>query len=168
MFRWYVMQSKPRKEYLLWNQLTQRRVETFFPRIPPTQSKSQAKSKIPYFPGYLFIHVDFDSLDQSTLQWLPGSVGIVKFGGEPGIVPEELIRNLEAHVNQENPSSTQDAPQFRSGDPVLVQNSYLNGYPAIFDSYLSGGARVRVLLRLMQNEQRKIELPTEQIYRKLD
>ncbi|MEN6409233.1 MAG: transcription termination/antitermination NusG family protein [Anaerolineaceae bacterium] len=168
MFRWYVMQSKPRKEYLLWNQLTQRRVETFFPRFSPNQSKNQTNSKVPYFPGYLFIHVDFDLLDQSALQWLPGSVGIVKFGGEPGIVPEELIRNLEAHIHKESISPDQDTPQFQSGDPVLVQNSYLNGYPAIFDSYLSGGARVRVLLTLMQNEQRKIELPAEQIYRKLD
>lgn len=165
MFRWYVMQSKPRKEILLWSQLSLRKVETFFPRISPSKPPTQNKSEVPFFPGYLFIHVDFDHLEQSTLKWLPGAAGIVMFGGEPGIVPEEFIRKIKVHIDHANQLGDEGTENLHPGDPVIVQNSLLNGYPAIFDSYVSGKTRVRILLTLIQNDQRKFELPSEQIYR---
>ena len=31
--RWYVLHSKPNNEQLLWVQLSNRKVETFYPRI---------------------------------------------------------------------------------------------------------------------------------------
>ena len=91
MRHWYGMHSKPQKEFFLEGQLSFRRVEVYCPtiRIPkPGQRKWKFR---PYFPGYLFTHIDLDEVHASILRWLPGAVGLVDFGGKPAYVPESLV-----------------------------------------------------------------------------
>ncbi len=83
MFNWYVFQSKARKEQFLCEQLHLRNIETFFPYIRSKSAKSQHQKIQPYFPGYIFGRVDLEAFGRSTLDWLPGAIRIVSFGGEP-------------------------------------------------------------------------------------
>ena len=61
---WYVIHSKPRKENQVYSQLQARAIETFYPtiRVKPVNPRS-AKIR-PYFPGYLFVRVDLDAVDE--------------------------------------------------------------------------------------------------------
>ena len=55
---WYVLRSKPHKESMLFGQLKAYGIETYFPvlRVKPVNPRSRKER--PYFPGYLFVHVD--------------------------------------------------------------------------------------------------------------
>jgi transcriptional antiterminator RfaH len=60
---WFVLHSKPHKEELLAEQLELRRIETFYPRIRVQVVNPRARKVRPYFPGYVFMHVDLDKMD---------------------------------------------------------------------------------------------------------
>jgi len=58
---WYTLHSKPNQELLLWNQLQLREVESYFPRLVRKPVNPRSRRWAPYFPGYLFIHVDLET-----------------------------------------------------------------------------------------------------------
>ena len=94
---WYALRSKPHKENMLFGQLKAYGVETYLPvlRVKPVNPRSRKER--PYFPGYLFVHVDLAEQGFSSLNWLPGASGLVAFDGEPGMIADQLIRgDLEA------------------------------------------------------------------------
>ena len=165
MISWYAMRSKPNKEDFLAGQLDSYDIEVFFPRIHVTPVNPRARKVVPYFPNYLFIHVDLDVVNTSVLHWMPGASGLVSFDGEPASVPDMLIGALQKQVDLLNASSRSLLDELRPGDPVLVQSGPFAGYEAIFDGHVSGRDRVRVLLGFLQKRQVPLELRDQQIGR---
>ena len=84
---WYTLHSKPNQELLLWNQLQQREVESYYPRLRRKPVNPRARREVPYFPGYLFARLDWQTQPFCRLAWLPGMQRIVSFGGEPASLP---------------------------------------------------------------------------------
>lgn len=164
--RWYAMHSKPRKEALLWEQLQIREIEAYHPRIRVQPVNPRARKVKPYFPGYVFVRVDLEKFNWSSLQWMPGATGLVAFGGEPASVPDALIQAIRHRVDEINASGGEQLEGLQPGDPVLIQGGAFDGYEAIFDTKVSGNERVRVLLSLLQAQQKPLELPASQIKRK--
>lgn len=160
---WYAMRSKPNKEDFLAKQLEANNVEVFFPCIRVAPVNPRSRKLRPYFPNYLFVHVDLDEVNVSTLQWMPGASGLVSFGGEPASVPEFLVVAIQKQLDLLNASSRDLLSGLQSGDPVVIQEGPFAGYEAIFDMQLSGQARVRVLLNLLQRRQVPLELEGRQI-----
>jgi len=160
---WYAMRSKPKKEDFLARQLESYNVEIYYPRILAQAVNPRARKFQPFFPGYLFVHVDLDLINTSTLRWMPGASDLVGFDGEPASVPDLLIAALKRQMDQYNTSTRDLIKSVQSGDPVLIQDGPFKGYEAIFDVRLSGGERVRVLLNLLQKRQVPLELQTRQI-----
>ena len=82
---WYALRSKPRKEDVLWKQLQAVGFEVFYPQLRVHPINPRSRKLIPYFPGYLFIHVDIDLVGLSTFQWMPHTTGLVSFdnGNDP-------------------------------------------------------------------------------------
>lgn len=161
--RWYVMHSKPRKENFLFEQLRYHNIEVYNPFLLHT--KSQAKNSIgkPFFPGYLFVHVDMESQGLSNLKWIPGSVGIVCFGGEPAYLPDILITLIKEKVNMLNSSTKESCPRYRKGDMVVIATGPLEGYRGIVDEYLPGKERVRILLKTLSERALLTEIPLWQL-----
>mgnify|MGYP000856636826 CR=1 FL=1 len=89
---WYVLHSHQNKEESLRRQLELKGIELFYPTIIVKPVNPRARKKLPYFPGYLFVHLNLDEQSPADLQWMPYSVGLVSFGGEPARVPENLIQ----------------------------------------------------------------------------
>ena len=56
---WYALRSKPNKEDFLAKQLEAYDVDVFFPRIHVKPVNPRSRKTRPYFPNYLFVHVDF-------------------------------------------------------------------------------------------------------------
>ena len=164
--RWYVLHSKPRKEDLLWEQLRLREIEVFHPRLRVQPVNPRARKVKPYFPGYVFVRVDLEQVNWSTLQWMPGATGLVSFGGEPASVPETLIQAIHNRVEQINASGGEQLEGLKQGDTVIIQGGAFDGYEAIFDAKVSGNERVRVLLTFLQAQKKRLELPAAQIKKK--
>jgi len=160
---WYAMRSKPKKEDFLARQLESYNVELYYPRIHAQPVNPRARKFQPFLPGYLFVHVDLDVINTSTLRWMPGASDLVSFDGKPASVPDLLIAALKRQIDQHNASTGDLTKDLQSGDPVLIQDGPFKGYEALFDVHLSGGERVRVLLNLLQRRQVPLELQTRQI-----
>ena len=157
MKNWYVIRSKPNKEFQLWSQLEAHGFESYLPCISVAPVNPRARRKIPYFSGYLFVKCDLDESGFSVLQWMPYSMGLVSFGGELPPVQDELLNLIQKKVNGlvlEKPKT-----QFRPGSAVEIERGPFNGYKAIFDSKISGTERARVFLKLLQNRQLELDLP---------
>ena len=162
---WYVLHSKPNNEQLLWVQLSNRKVETFYPRIRVQTVNPRSRKVKPYFPGYVFIHVDLEQIAPSTLQWMPGARGFVSFDKQPSMVPDTLIHVVKKRVDQINGAGGEQLPSWRLGETVVIQAGPFAGHEAIFDACLSGNERVRVLLKLLRGRQLPVELPGTQLER---
>jgi transcription antitermination factor NusG len=99
-YQWYTYHSQPYKEDLLWQQLQARNIEGYYPRIRVQTVNPRARKIKPYFPGYLFVHVDLDQIGISAVRWMPYGTGLVSFGGEPSIIPDGLIAAIRQRVGE--------------------------------------------------------------------
>ena len=161
---WYALRSKPRKEDIVWRQVTQSGYETFYPRIRVNPVNPRSRKVQPYFPGYLFVLADLDQVGVSTFQWMPHTLGLVSFGGEPAYVPENLIIALRKRVEEIAAAGGELFDGLQPGDPVLINSGPFSGYEGIFDARLPGSERVRVLLEFLGNQRRlTVELNASQI-----
>lgn len=164
---WYALKSKPRKEEALWRQAKAEGIETYYPRLRINPINPRARKYIPYFPSYLFVHIDLKDQGLSTFIYMPYSAGLVTFGGEPAIVPDHLINTLQKKIEEIEQLGGETFHDIQHGDTVLIQSGPFYGFEAIFDTRISGDDRVRVLLELIfSKRQVPVELDVGQIVRK--
>jgi len=160
MEKWYVAHSKPRSEEILWRQYCLRNIESYCPLISVKPVNPRSRKTQPYFPGYLFVHVDLALVGISALEYVPGASGLVAFDDEPATVSDGLIATLRQRLDGLAAVFTQTAVQrLHQGEAVKIQNGAFKGYEAIFDIYLAGTDRVRVLLSFLENRPIPVEMP---------
>lgn len=162
---WYVIRSKPNKEEFLAGQLSAYGIKVFYPKIRVKTVNPRARKVKAYFPSYLFVNVDLETVSISTLHWMPGAVNLVSFDGQPAPVPDILISAIERQVEQINLSQQNRLLGLKPGDPVIIHDGPFAGYEAIFDGQIPGRERVRVLLTFLQKRQLPVELGKDQISR---
>jgi len=155
---WYAIRSKPRKEDIVWKQIHDRGFELFYPRLRINPVNPRSRKHRPYFPGYLFIHADLDEIGLSTFQWIPHTVGVVSFGGEPAPVPDNLIYAIRQRVDEISKAGGEVFDGLHKGDVVRINYGPFEGYEAIFDDRITGTERVRVLLQFLSNRYVPVEL----------
>ena len=164
MMRWYALHCKPRKEQVVYEQLLVRAIEAFSP-CAPVKDAGRRKSRLEaYFPGYIFVCADLEQIGITTLQWLPGLIDIVKFGGIPAQVPDSLINAIRSKIKRISNLGEDIAEHIKPGDMVNISDGPFAGQKAIFDSRLSGGERARVLLTLLNDQTIQIQLPISQLH----
>ena len=162
---WYVIRSKPNKEDFLAGQLSAYGIQVYYPKIRVKTVNPRARKVKAYFPSYLFVRVDLETVSISTLQWMPGAVNLVIFDGQPASVPDALITAIERQVEYINTSQQNTILGLKPGDAVTIQDGPFAGYGAIFDGKIPGRQRVRVLLTYLQKRQIPVELGEKQIGR---
>ena len=163
MVGWYVMHSKPQKEQWLYKQLKALEIETYYPCLQNRNEKFYSCSVKPYFPGYLFVNVDLEVTGTSLLQWIPGSLGLVAFGGEPARVSDCLLQRIRCRVDEINSTQNNVINSFKPGDEVVIHSGPFAGYDAIFCNRLRGSERVQVLLKVLQEQGVRINLQVGQV-----
>jgi transcriptional antiterminator RfaH len=132
---WYALHSKPHKERQVASLLRSRNLEVFLPLLRVNPVNPRAARERPYFPNYLFAHVDLDVTGLSLVQWTPGLLRMVEFGGVLGTVPGALIAQLKQRMHD-----------IRAAGGLVLQG-------------LCAGDRVRVLLELIGDYQRRRSSP---------
>ncbi len=163
MMRWYVLRSKPLKERFLSHQLGLYDIEAYIPLVTRQKRTSATRITFNFFPGYLFVHVDLLQRGISSLMWIPGSNGIVCFGGEPGEVPESFIHQMKRKMEYLNQSPQVMWAKYKKGDPIRISSGPFEGYQAVFDQYLPSADRVRLMLKSIAEHQVRLELPRDQL-----
>jgi transcription antitermination factor NusG len=159
MKKWYVAHSKPRNEELLWKQFCLRNFEAYYPCIKVQTVNPRARQVQPYFPGYLFVHVDLDLIGKSAVEWVPGGVGLVSFGDEPAVVSGGLINAIKQRIEILERAPEENVIPLFKDDNVAINAGVFIGYEGVFDAHLSGTDRVRILLSLLDNRLIPVELP---------
>ena len=165
MMQWYVLHTKPQKESFVFEQLCLRKIEAYYPKLQVKPVNPRARKLQPYFPGYLFVHVDLDQVCTSNLRWIPGVHNLVTYGNEPSFVSDTLLQAIRRKVDEINFAGGVTLHNVKPGDLVEIHFGPFAGYRAIFDARLSGNERVRVLLKMLQGRQVAVELPGGQIER---
>lgn len=163
MKTWYVLQSNSQKEMLVWEQCHWRGIEAYCPLLRVQPVNPRARKIKPYFPGYLFVHMDLDKADLAELRWMAGAAGLVRFGDIAASIPDDLINAIKQRVNEINDHGGELWDSLKPGVPIRIRNGVFNGYQAIFDARLSDHARARVLIELLRGRQVRVELPITQI-----
>jgi transcriptional antiterminator RfaH len=120
----------------------------------------------PYFPGYLFVQADLDTVGLSIFRWMPHALGLVCFGGEPSVVPDHLVHAIRQRVEEISAAGGEVFDGLKSGDTVKISFGPFEGYEAIFDARLPGTERVRVLLQFLSDRHIPVELDVAHIQRK--
>ena len=114
----------------------------------------------------MFVHVDLAAAGLSTFQWMPNAARLICFDGVPADVPVELIDAVRQRVGAIVAAEGELFYGLKPGDPVIIRSGPLAGYEAMFDTRLSGGQRVRVLLDMLNDRRVPVELAAGQIARK--
>ena len=161
--QWFVLRSKPHKEWLLYDQLLARGVECFFPSVTVTPVNPRSATERPLFPSYMFVHCELDVIGSSYFKWMPYAQGLVTFDAEPAAIPDNLIVALKNRVGEINQKGGLHFTQIEQGTAVQIVDGPLRGYDGVFDMRLDEHARVRILVNLMNNRQMTVDLNVGQI-----
>jgi len=165
---WYALRSKPRKEDIVWRQVLSQGFEVYYPRLRVHPINPRSRKVVAYFPGYLFVQTDIEQVGVSMFQWMPHTLGLVSFGGEPAAVPDHLVQAIHQRVDQINIAGGEVFDGLKPGEVVWISDGPFRGYEAIFDARLPGNERVRVLLEFLGNRRKvAVILEAGQIERKV-
>lgn len=163
MKKWCLLHAKPHKEDFLWTEACARNINCFYPCIRIMAVNPRSRKIRPYFPGYLFVEIDPESTETAELRWLPGSIGLVRFGEEPATVPEVIVQAIRRQVEALNLAGGNKLSRLQNGDPVDIIEGPFKGYEAIFDAHLSGDERVRLLLKMVKSRLLPVEMAAASI-----
>lgn len=165
--QWYALRCKPRKEDVVWRQLRSQGFESYYPLLRVQPVNPRASKYRPYFPGYMFVRANLSEVGMSTFQWMPHAIGLVSFGEEAAVVPENLIQAIRRRVEEIAAAGGEVFHGLSQGDKVMINEGPFSGYEAIFDTRIAGSERVRVLLQLLNSKRQvPVELKAGQIRRK--
>lgn len=160
---WYALRVKPHKERSVGERLQAQAIEVFLPLIRVKPVNPRAARQRPYFPGYMFVHVDLDDIGANVLNWTPGAHGLVSFGGEPAIVPVNLVDEVRRRMQALEAIGGITPQTIKKGDPVRIVRGPFAGYDAIFDEHLSGRDRVQVLLAFLSRYPQPLQIDSDDI-----
>lgn len=88
---WYALAVQPRKEVYVAQQLRRDNCAVAFPRYKKVVRHARRTKTVlaPLFPGYLFIELADKAARWRKVNWVAGSIGLIRFDGQPA--------PLEAH-----------------------------------------------------------------------
>ena len=148
--RWYAVCCKPRQEVVAEENLLRQGFHVYFPRICVRKRRRGRWTDTveALFPRYLFIRLDPSQKSTATVRSTRGAVGMVRFGGQPALVPEVVIDALRQREDAGAGMHRDERPLFSEGEIVRLVDGPLAGMEGIFAEQ-DGKKRVIILLELL-------------------
>jgi transcriptional antiterminator RfaH len=160
--RWYCVRVRPKQEAVTARMLrSEAALEIFCPFIRFKRARGAGTMWVTegMFPGYLFARFVFEHHHRHVAS-ISGVSTIVRFGGQPAEVPEEIIAELRAHVTDHE---TVVVPQpVEAGTEVQIVGGAFAGLKAVVSRVLPARARIAVLLEVLGME-REVEIAAESV-----
>jgi len=147
---WYVVATKLRRERFAAEQLAQRHVETFLPRL--AIERRGARIVRPLFPGYLFARLALPR-EWARVIWSPGVRRLVTFEGEAPPVPMGAISYLRGLGGADGVIVARPRP-LPVGHRVRVADGPLAGLVGIIENPPDGRGRVSILMDILRTQTR--------------
>lgn len=143
---WYAIFTRHQHEKAVALSLSNKNHEVFLPLYRSVRRwQDRAKSLwLPLFPCYLFIREGMDR--QLQIVTTPGVVHVVKWGGQPAVVPLAQLDAVRRMV--ESPLPVETHPMLQSGDCVRVKKGPLAGLEGIL-TRKKGVARLVVSIEML-------------------
>ena len=143
---WYVVSSKLRRERYATEQLRQRGVDAYLPRL--LLVRRGARIVRPLFPGYLFARLVLPG-DAARVAWTPGVRRLVTFEGEAPALPPAAIDFLRAQAGTDGVIAARSRP-LPVGRRVRVTDGPLAGLVGIIEDPPDARGRVGVLTDILR------------------
>lgn len=93
---WFVMRTKPRNEFKVYDQIIRKEIEVYLPKIEKLRIWSDRKKKIlvPLFPSYIFVYGD-NTERLKAISNTTGAMGYLMYRKRPAKVTEKEIDNIK-------------------------------------------------------------------------
>lgn len=151
MLRWYLIHTKPSRESLAEANLQRQGYTVHLPRmLQSVRRHGQWRECIaPLFPRYLFLQLSEGRQALSPVRSSLGVAGIVRFGANYAIVPDQIITELRLRADPETGlHRLANRPVLARGATVHITAGPFEGLDGVFERE-AGSARVVVLLNLL-------------------
>ena len=147
---WLAVFCKPLQESIAEENLRQQGFNAYLPRI---QRKRRNRGKWAdaveaLFPRYVFIQVDPSRNSIAPVRSTRGVVELVRFGGQPAIVADEVMEALFQHADPDSGLHQDERSRLQAGDGIHLIEGPLAGMEGVF-TQKDGEGRVTVLLDLL-------------------
>ncbi|MDD8031721.1 MAG: transcription termination/antitermination NusG family protein [Acidobacteriota bacterium] len=139
MQNWYVIQTKPKKEFQLESVFSQAGYMVYHPKY------SQDGLVKPFFPGYLFLRFQVP-LEYQKIKYTRGVKKVIGNKNGPIPVEIEIIKYLKSRERNGLIELMKYGEDPCPGDEIIVMEGPLKGLRGIFRKELSDKERVMILL----------------------
>ena len=148
MNRWYVIQTKPKKEKEAKSYLSTKGVEVFSPLIETFLLKNGRMNRElkPFFPGYIFGKFDLYQ-NYPLVRWAKGVKKVLGFGEYPTPISDEVVEVIKERTDTRG--IVRLKYHFQANDVIRIKTGPLKDLLGIFERWVSDSERVRILLNLM-------------------
>lgn len=156
---WFAVLTKPRGEAEAQLCLMRQGFECLFPRVRRSVRAAAGMTvrTESLFPRYLFLHSDPSLQSLAPVRSTRGVCMIVRFGGEPAVVPDAVIESIRQRIDGEDGFVRLAPPELRPGTPVRIHEGPFSGLDGIYRA-ACGEQRVRLLLTMLGSE-REVVVP---------
>ena len=151
---WYVVATKPRQEVVAQKHLQRQGYATLLPtlRLRKRQRGKWQEVTEPTFPGYVFVGLELGRDDMAPIRSTQGCRDLVRFGQQPAVVHEDIIKALKLGHSAQEASADKVKEPFSPGDLVRIEDGPFQGLNAIY-CMNKGADRVQVLITLLGRSQ---------------
>ncbi len=154
---WYVIYTKPHSEDTAREQLEQKEIPVFLPRIREVKFRRRRLEELvrPLFPSYLFARFTIPD-EYYNVKWAKGVKRIVGSGDMPLPLDDSIVVFLRGQVNEEG--LVQPQLSLKHGDRVRIKQGPLEGLWGIVQGGVDSRQRVKILMDILHSGA-KVELP---------
>lgn len=139
MKKWFVINTKPKKEFQVEKLFTEGGIKVYNPKYT-----HENKIKI-FFPGYEFVYFDFPAQYQ-LVRYTRGVKRVVGNRGSPTPIPEEVIHEIKSREIDGLIELYKYGEEPEIGDEIEVMEGPLKGLRGIFKREITAKERVIILL----------------------
>lgn len=151
MLRWYLIHTKPSCEGLTRMNLERQDYEVYLPRVlQSVRCSGRWRERIvPLFPRYLFLRLSEGLQALGPVRSTAGVSNVVRFGAQYAIVPDEVVRDLQARADSTSGlHRLGHGSRLTSGAGIKIDRGPFEGLDGVFERE-AGAERVIVLLKLL-------------------
>src|ERR1700687_2011934 len=159
---WYLIRTKSGLE-----RRVRAKVDSHLPELLLTFLKTKVRrwgmlvaSVVPFFSCYVLALFDIEQRYR-LVRYTVGVREVACVGGEFLAVNDSVIENLKRRCVQ-GPIELPDTP-IRNGESVQVLRGPFRGLGAVFEGYLAGSERVRILFSSLKNAGPRLVLPASSV-----
>jgi transcriptional antiterminator RfaH len=147
--KWLVAYTKPRMEQVALANLERQQFEAYLPLYKKFKTTEAGPTPVlePMFPRYIFFRPSSAQQSTEAVRSTKGISNVVRFGHEPGVVPQQMVAHLKLFEASQNQATLQELSSFKAGQKVKFKHAALGALEGLIQSVSS--KRVAVLLDIM-------------------